>query len=103
MDNLGEVLKERRQAKKLKLKQLAAMSGVSISYLGRIEQGTRFPSGRILRKLAEPLGFNEVELVKLAGFISRDESDDRLDRFKDEVKTEIAITIGGLLKKIDSL
>lgn len=78
-NDLGEILKERRKSKKLTLKQVADLSGVSMSHLARIERGERFPSGRILRKLAkaEPLGFTEVELFRQAGYLSRDESKDR--------------------------
>ena len=54
----------------LTLQELAATSGVSSSHLGRIERGERFPSARILRKLAKPLGFDEDELFTLAGFLS---------------------------------
>ncbi len=46
------------------------MSGVSPSHLGRIERGERFPSASILRKLAQPLGFEEDELFTLAGYLS---------------------------------
>ena len=54
----------------LTLQELAVMSGVSASHLGRIERGERFPSARILRKIAKPLGFDEDELFTLAGFLS---------------------------------
>ena len=46
------------------------MSGVSPSYLGRIEKGERFPLASILRKIARPLGFDEDELFILAGYLS---------------------------------
>jgi len=46
------------------------MSGVSPSHLGRIEAGERFPSARILQKIARPLGFEENELFMLAGYLS---------------------------------
>ena len=101
-NNLGEVLKERRVAKKLTLKQVTDLSGVSTSHLGRIERGERFPSGRILMKLAAPLGFTEVELLRLAGFLSRDESDDRLDRLKKEIKLEVTGALMKIFDKIDS-
>ena len=100
--NLGEALKRQRRLKGLTLKELSLESGVSVSHLARIERGERFPSGRILRKLAEPLGLEETEILKLAGFLSRDDSDDRLDRFKEEIKREIADTLVKLHKKIDS-
>jgi len=54
----------------LTLQELATTSNVSASHLGRIERGERFPSARILRKIAKPLGFDEDELFTLAGFLS---------------------------------
>jgi transcriptional regulator with XRE-family HTH domain len=74
MDNdnkdLGRILKQQRIAVPLTLQELANTSGVSSSHLGRIERGERFPSARILRKIAQPLGFDEDELFTLAGFLS---------------------------------
>ena len=68
--DLGKILKQQRINTPLTLQELAAESGVSSSHLGRIERGERFPSARILRKIAKPLGFNEDELFTLAGFLS---------------------------------
>jgi len=102
-NKLGDVLKERRKSKELTLKQLSSLSGVHPSYLARIERGERFPSGHILRKLAEPLDFTEVELLKLAGFLSRDDSDEQLARMKEAIKGEIISALVSLYGKIDSL
>jgi len=68
--NLGELIRRRRVMIPLTLQELGAMSGVSPSHLGRIENGGRFPSARILRKIAKPLGFDEDELFALAGYLS---------------------------------
>lgn len=68
--DLGKVLKQQRITIPLTLQDLAAKSGVSSSHLGRIERGERFPSARMLRKIAKPLGFGEDELFTLAGFLS---------------------------------
>jgi len=68
--DLGKILKQHRITVPLTLQELAAESKVSSSHLGRIERGERFPSARILRKIAKPLGFNEDELFTLAGFLS---------------------------------
>ena len=54
----------------LTLGQLGAMSGVSASHLGRIERRERFPSARILRKIAKPLGLAESELFTLADYLT---------------------------------
>ncbi len=69
-NDLGKILKQQRITVPLTLQELAAVSGVSSSHLGRIERGERFPSARILRKIARPLGFDEDELFILAGFLS---------------------------------
>jgi transcriptional regulator with XRE-family HTH domain len=68
--DLGKILKQQRINVPLTLQELAAESSVSSSHLGRIERGERFPSARILRKIAKPLGFNEDELFTLAGFLT---------------------------------
>jgi len=69
-DHLGKIIKQRRVAVPLTLQELAALSGVSSSHLGRIERGERFPSARILRKIAKPLDFDEDELFTFAGYLS---------------------------------
>ena len=68
--NLGRILKQRRVTVPLTLRELAVLSGISSSHLGRIERGERFPSAAVLRKLARPLGFEEGELFSLAGYLS---------------------------------
>lgn len=68
--NLGEMIRQQRILKPMTLSELSSMSGVSSSHLGRIERGERFPSAKILRKLAEPLGFVEEELLTYAGYLS---------------------------------
>ena len=68
--NLGGIVRQQRVTIPLTLQQLAAMSGVSASHLGRIEKGQRFPSASVLRRIAKPLGFDEDELFTLAGYLS---------------------------------
>ena len=72
--DLGKIIKQSRIKVPLTLQELAAASRVSASHLGRIERGERFPSARILRRIARPLGFDEDELFTLAGFLSPQES-----------------------------
>ena len=69
MHDLGRMIKQRRIALSLTLRELAAASGISASHLGRIERGGRFPSARILLRMAKPLGFEVGELFALAGFL----------------------------------
>jgi len=70
MNDLGQLIKQQRLMASLTLQQLASMSGVSASHLGRIERGERYPSASILRKIARPLGYDEDELFTLAGYLS---------------------------------
>lgn len=67
---MGKIIKQQRVMIPLTLKELATMASMSPSHLGRIERGERFPSARILRKIAKPLGFEEDELFTLAGYLS---------------------------------
>jgi len=68
--DLGKLLKQRRVMIPLTLQELARASGVSTSHLGRIERGERFPSARVVRRLAKPLGLEESELFLQAGYLS---------------------------------
>ena len=67
--NLGKILKQRRVTIPLTLRELSAKSGVSESHLARIERGERFPSARILRKIAKPLDFSEHDLLTFADYL----------------------------------
>ena len=69
-NHLGEIIRRQRLFKPLTQHELAVMAGISPSHLGRIERGERFPSVRVLRRIAKPLGFEEDELFTLAGYLS---------------------------------
>ena len=69
-NDLGEMLKQRRLMIPLTLQELASIAKVSSSHLGRIERGERFPSARILRKIASSIQMEEAELMSLAGYLS---------------------------------
>lgn len=103
MSELGEKLKELREQRGLTLGELAKAASATSSFLGRIERGERDPSATVLRRLAEPLGRTEVELLKLGGFLSPDATDDRLARLKEAVREEITGTMTTLLEKVDRL
>lgn len=69
-NSLGTIIKQQRVMVPITLQELAATTGISPSHLGRIERGERFPSAHVLRKIAEPLGFDENELFILAGYLT---------------------------------
>jgi len=101
--NLAHALHQRRRAKELTLKQLSELSGVSIAHLGRMERGERLPSGKTLGKLAGPLGFSEIGLLKLAGLLSPDETDGRVEMLKKRFRSTVADALVEILNQIDSL
>ena len=71
--NFGKLLKELRKKKKLTLNHLAELSGLSPSYLSRIERGERSISNvRLFKKLAPHLGLTFEEIMMSAGFISEE-------------------------------
>lgn len=74
MAHIGGIVKQQRISIPMTLQELSAKARVSASHLGRIERGERFPSAHILRKIAEPLGFEENELFTLAGYLSSQSS-----------------------------
>ncbi len=67
---LARTLRQRRTMVPMTLTELARATGVSASHLGRIERDERLPSAQVLRRLAKPLGFEEIELLSLARIIS---------------------------------
>ncbi|MDP2918782.1 MAG: helix-turn-helix transcriptional regulator [Dehalococcoidia bacterium] len=67
---IGVLLKQQRVSVPLTLQELARKAKVSASHLGRVERGQRFPSAKILRRLAGPLGLEENEIFTLAGYLS---------------------------------
>ena len=74
-NDLGTMIRQQRVMRRLTLSRLSEMSGVSASHLGRIERGERFPSAHILRKIAQPLGSEESELLILANYLSPQSSE----------------------------
>jgi transcriptional regulator with XRE-family HTH domain len=72
---IGEIIRQRRAMMHITQKELAKTAGVSPSCLARLEIGDRFPSARILRKLANPLGFDEIELFTAADYLPPQSSD----------------------------
>ena len=115
-NGLGKVLKQRRVMAPMTLQELARGSGVSATHLGRIEKGERFPSARILRRIAKPLGFEESELFTLANYLSpqpptasevTEDNVGRLDPYVASVlsqeSVEVQHTIIGILSILKSL
>lgn len=63
----GDALKVLREGYPLTLRELADLSGVSVSTISGIENKHRNANPSTVRKLAESLGANPGELMKVVG------------------------------------
>jgi transcriptional regulator with XRE-family HTH domain len=68
--NVGSRIKALRKEKKLKLKHLSALAGISISFLSDIENGKSNPSLERLEKIAEKLGTSVSWLMGEEGAVN---------------------------------
>jgi transcriptional regulator with XRE-family HTH domain len=62
---LGEVLREARQAQDRTLRDVAAASAVSLGYLSELERGTKEASSELLAAVCAGLGLTLSELLGL--------------------------------------
>ena len=70
MDGFDEYIRKLRMDQKLSLRDVAAMAGISVSYLTQIEHGRRgAPGVPILKKLAPLYKIPLRELMKSAGYL----------------------------------
>ena len=70
-DDFGAWIKQLRLAKKYSLKTLESISGVTASYIHRIENGAKkTPSVPVAEKLAEGLGVNPDEFLRRLNILS---------------------------------
>ena len=56
-----------------------------MSYLARIERGECYPSARVLRKMAKPLGFDEGEMLFLAATMLVSTDSERTKRITSKI------------------
>jgi len=95
--NISQIIREQRKNIPLSLRQVSKLSGVSVSHLGRIEQGLRQPSIRTLQKIAKPLGFDLYELLVIAGHLLPDPS-----TFSEEQREKLRAELNTLLQRVAS-
>ena len=95
--NIGKIIRDQRKSIHLTLAQLSEISGVSLTHLGRIEQGQRRPSSHTLQKIAKPLSFGVNKLLILAGYLSPESSP-----LSQEERQKICSELNMLLKRVVS-
>ena len=71
MINFGDYLRSLREGQKLSLREAAAKTGVSISYITQIENGRRnAPGPEVLKKLAPAYNVPVRDLLRAAGYMN---------------------------------
>lgn len=74
MHDLGQFIKAKREAAGLTQKELGEAAGLSDSSIQRIEAGSRkTPVWDTLCKIAKALNFHPFEILKYAGYISKED------------------------------
>jgi transcriptional regulator with XRE-family HTH domain len=71
---LGSLIRAQREAARLSLRDLSALTNVSNPYLSQIERGLHEPSVRVLRSIADALGLSAEDLLASAGLLDDDGS-----------------------------
>ncbi|MGO1167062.1 MAG: helix-turn-helix domain-containing protein [Janibacter sp.] len=74
LNSLGDYLREQRLTKKLSVRQLSALAGVSNPYLSQIERGVKRPSAEILQQIAKGLSISAETLYVQAGLLDPKEA-----------------------------
>lgn len=64
MENIPEIVREKRRSKNLTLKQLSEMTGLSISFLSQVERGSSSLAITSLKKIADALDIEMIEFFK---------------------------------------
>lgn len=68
-NSLGDYLREQRLTKKLSVRQLSHLAGISNPYLSQIERGVKRPSAEILQQIAKGLSISAETLYVQAGLL----------------------------------
>ncbi|GAA4863099.1 helix-turn-helix transcriptional regulator [Paenibacillus vulneris] len=74
--NFYEQLRDMRKLKGFTIRELADRSGVSAAYISQLENGNRgVPSPDVLMKLSEGLNTPYSELMEVAGYLEKTETE----------------------------
>ena len=89
--DVGDYIREQRNAAQVSLRQLARSAGVSNPYLSQIERGLRKPSAEILQQIAKALRISAEQLYVHAGILD--------ERVGDDTVTTAVLTDAGLTER----
>lgn len=100
----GQYIKSLREKKGLTLQELARLSSTSHPYLSQIENGKKgMPSVKILKKIAEPLEVDDMELLVNAGYFTELEVEQRNEYRKMTEESFLNWRYEGLGENLDLL
>ncbi|MPM29652.1 hypothetical protein SDC9_76192 [bioreactor metagenome] len=89
MNDIGDLIKDRRLSKGWSKRALADKAGISHSEVHRIESGERVnPSVPVLNALAEVLGVPKDDVLRIAGYKSDEGDIPMIERVFPDLKTE---------------
>jgi transcriptional regulator with XRE-family HTH domain len=98
-NELGKFIKEKRMKKRLTLRALDKLTGLSQPYLSLLESGKRVnPSHETLRKIAQHIGVTHEELMRKAGYLEDEETSivEIAKQIKDSLKENQSIDLNKL-------
>ncbi len=75
LQTLGALLRAQRQAARLSLRELSALTEVSNAYLSQVERGMHEPSLSVLRAVAAALRISLAPLLVSAGVLEAGDAD----------------------------
>jgi transcriptional regulator with XRE-family HTH domain len=78
-ETMGQVIRRERQERRLTIKELGDKAGLSEIYVSEIERGKKYPSARVLERLAEALDLSVADLLFLVA--------DEIRREREPVRT----------------
>ncbi len=92
-NSLGDYLREQRLTKKLSVRQLSALAGISNPYLSQIERGVKRPSAEILQQIAKGLSISAESLYVQAGLLDpKDAAAEAGDATRAAISADPALT-----------
>ena len=92
---LSHNIKKRREKLRISQAQLAERVNTSTNYIAQIEQQNKFPSSKMLERIAKALEFDSWELFSAGPY-----SAEAIQRFQDGLKADIEERLESLFKSI---
>jgi transcriptional regulator with XRE-family HTH domain len=94
---LGRNIKEFRAQKGLSQAQLAEITDISVTFISTIERGLKYPTAKVLEKIARSLDVEAWELFK--GSATTNESASLVDALSADLRQKINDTMDTVFEK----